>query len=62
MIKIYTLTGEFVNSVEHDNPYDDSESWDLTTINRQEVAPGLYVFSVELPDGKKHVGKFAIIR
>jgi len=62
LIKIYTLTGEFVNSVEHDNPYDDSESWDLTTINRQEVAPGLYVFSVELPDGKKHVGKFAIIR
>ncbi len=62
VIKIFTLTGEFINSVEHINPYDDSEAWDLTTINRQEVAPGLYVFSVELPDGKKHVGKFAIIR
>lgn len=62
LIKIFTLTGEFVKSVEHNNPYDDSEAWDLTTINRQEVAPGLYVFSVELPDGKKHVGKFAIIR
>ncbi|MCF7832525.1 MAG: hypothetical protein K9N05_02970 [Candidatus Marinimicrobia bacterium] len=61
-IKIYTLTGEFVKMVEHDNPYDDSEAWDLTTINRQEVAPGLYVFAVELPDGKKHIGKFAIIR
>jgi hypothetical protein len=59
---IYTLTGEYVNMVEHDNPYDDSEAWDLTTINRQEVAPGLYVFAVELPDGKKHIGKFAIIR
>jgi len=61
-IKIYTLTGEFVNMLEHTNPYDDSEAWDLTTINRQEVAPGLYVFAVELPDGKKHIGKFAIIR
>jgi hypothetical protein len=61
-IKIYTLTGEYINMVEHDNAYDDSEAWDLTTINRQEVAPGLYVFAVELPDGRKHVGKFAIIR
>jgi hypothetical protein len=56
------LTGEYINMVEHDNAYDDSEAWDLTTINRQEVAPGLYVFAVELPDGRKHVGKFAIIR
>jgi len=61
-IKIYTLTGEFINSMEHDNAYDDSEAWDLTTINRQEVAPGLYVFAVELPNGQKHIGKFAIIR
>ncbi|MCK4531087.1 MAG: hypothetical protein KAU44_07895, partial [Candidatus Marinimicrobia bacterium] len=61
-IKIFTLTGEFVNMVEHNNPYDDSEAWDLTTINRQEVAPGLYVFAVELSDGRKHIGKFAIIR
>ncbi len=60
--RIFTLTGEFVNMVEHNNPYDDSEAWDLTTINRQEVAPGLYVFAVELSDGRKHIGKFAIIR
>jgi len=61
-ITIFTLTGEYVNRVVHDNLYDDSEAWDLTTINRQEVAPGLYVYTVELPDGRKHVGKFAIIR
>ena len=61
-IKIYTLTGEFINEMEHNDPYDDSEAWDLTTINRQEVAPGLYVYAVELPDGTKHIGKFAIIR
>jgi hypothetical protein len=61
-IKIFTLTGEYVNKVEHNDLYDDSAAWNLTTINRQEVAPGLYVFTVELPDGRKHVGKFAIIR
>ncbi len=61
-ISIFTLTGEFVNKVVHDNEYDDSEAWDLTTINRQEVAPGLYVFTVELSDGRTHIGKFAIIR
>ncbi|MDZ7820657.1 MAG: hypothetical protein U5N26_01910 [Candidatus Marinimicrobia bacterium] len=51
-----------VNEVVHDDLYDDSAAWDLTTVNRQEVAPGLYVFTVELPGGRKHVGKFAIIR
>ena len=61
-ITIFTLTGEYVNTVIHDNQYDDSEAWNLTTINRQEVAPGLYVFTVELPNGQKHIGKFAIIR
>ncbi len=61
-ITIFTLTGEYVNEVVHENLYDDSAEWDLTTVNRQEVAPGLYVYTVELPDGKKHIGKFAIIR
>jgi len=61
-ITIFTLTGEYVNTIVHNNPYDNSAAWNLTTINRQEVAPGLYVFTVEMPNGKKHVGKFAIIR
>ncbi|MFA6618557.1 MAG: hypothetical protein WCT23_05765 [Candidatus Neomarinimicrobiota bacterium] len=61
-IKIYTLTGDYVAEIEHDDMFDDSEPWDLISVNRQEIAPGLYVFAVETPDGQKHVGKFAVIR
>ena len=65
-ITIYTITGEMVNALEHDNEDDGSEEWDLRTINNQEVSPGLYIYTVESTDssGKdiKHIGKFAIIR
>ena len=72
-ITIYTITGELVDSMDHD---DDNECnsrndggwhwWDLRTLNNQEVSPGLYIYTVEGADdnGKKtkHVGKFAVIR
>ena len=65
-INIYTITGEMVTSLNHDDPLDGKEWWDLRTINNQEVSPGLYIYTVESTDnnGKaiKHVGKFAIIR
>ena len=65
-ITIYTITGEMVNALEHDDPLDGKEWWDLRTINNQEVSPGLYIYTVESTNdaGKaiKHVGKFAIIR
>ena len=65
-INIYTMTGERVNVLEHNDLDDGSKEWDLRTINNQEVSPGLYIYTVESTDsnGKdiKHVGKFAIIR
>ena len=65
-INIYTITGEMVTSLTHDDPVDGKEWWDLRSINNQEVSPGLYIYTVESTDnsGKaiKHVGKFAIIR
>ena len=36
--------------------------WDLRTINNQEVAPGLYLFTVESEGVKDFIGKFAVIR
>ena len=36
--------------------------WNVRTVNNQEVAPGLYIYAVETPEGKKHIGKFAVIR
>ena len=55
-----------VTSLDHDDPLDGKEWWDLRTINNQEVSPGLYIYTVESTDNNndpiKHVGKFAIIR
>ena len=66
-IEIYTVSGEYVSTVEHDNPESGNEWWDMRTINNQEVAPGLYLFYVRQKDasGKTNdtkVGKFAVIR
>ena len=65
-ITIYTISGEKVVSFTHDDPEDGNAWWNVRTLNNQEVAPGLYVFTVEnLVTGYEHekfVGKFAIIR
>ena len=60
-ITIFTINGEKVNSINHESVIDGNAWWNLRTINNQEVAPGLYIFTVE--SGKeKFVGKFAVIR
>ena len=61
-IKIFTLTGELVYTILHQDIFSGQAEWNLRSMNRQEVAPGLYVFVVEAPNYKKYVGKFAIIR
>ena len=60
-ITIFTVSGEKVISFEHHDEYNDREFWNLRTVNNQEVAPGLYIYAVEA-EGKKHIGKFAIVR
>jgi len=60
-ITIYTVSGEKVISFRHDDEYDSNEFWNVRTINNQEVAPGLYLYTVEA-GGKKHIGKFAVVR
>ncbi len=61
-IHIFTVTGEKVITLYHNNNTDGSENWDLITLNRQDAAPGLYVYVVEAENGKTHVGKFVIIK
>lgn len=62
-IKIFTMRGYLVDTVEHDSPITDgSESWDLLSKDGMEIAYGIYLFHVETPDGKSHVGKFAVIK
>ena len=65
-ITIFTISGEKVNTIEHNDVEDGNAWWNLRTVNNQEVAPGLYIYVVEDMNeenyGKKFIGKFAIVR
>ncbi len=75
LIRIFTVAGDLVQIIEHDprNPNalslwrsEHAEAWNLNNRNNQQVASGLYFFSVEdqTEENKGHieVGKFVIIR
>jgi len=61
-IFIYTLSGERVISLHHDSETEGWEWWNLLSFNQQEVAYGCYIYVVEVPSGKKKIGKFVILR
>ncbi|MFA8343021.1 MAG: hypothetical protein ACEPO8_08650 [Rhodothermaceae bacterium] len=62
-IKIYTLAGEHVQTLEHNDPGRSYTNWNLTSYSGQAVASGIYVFTVEnLDNGQSHIGKFVIIK
>lgn len=60
-VTIFTVTGEKVISMKHTSTTDSNLFWNLRSVNNQEVAPGLYIYVVEW-EGKKDIGKFAIVR
>ena len=61
-INVYTLNGERVWSVKHNDYSGGDEAWNVTNESNQALAFGVYVYVVSTPQGKKHVGKFSIIR
>jgi hypothetical protein len=62
-ITIYTLSGDKVETLHHDNGTDSYHDWNLTSYVGQAVASGLYLFSVEdAGTGEVQVGKFVILR
>ena len=61
-ISIYTVSGEFVTTINHDDPFDGNVFWNLKNGRNQVIAPGLYIYVVETPDGEKKVDKFAVVR
>lgn len=61
-IRIFTLAGELVDTIERDSPVDDGKAfWDLRTKDNMNIAHGLYIFHVEWETGN-YVGKFAVIK
>ena len=62
-IRIYTLTGELVQTLKHDGNINEGiVTWDLRNSSSLEIAPGLYIYLVDGPDVGTFVGKFAIIK
>ncbi len=60
-INIYTISGEKVNTIRHNNNTGD-ELFNLVNFSNQALSFGVYVYVVDTPFGAKHIGKFAIIR
>ncbi len=61
-IRIYTIRGELVQTLYHDNSLDGYAVWDLRTKDNLDVAPGLYIFHVDAGTLGTKTGKFAIIK
>ena len=60
-IIIFTTAGERVKTIHHKSSRN-FEFWNLQNESGINVAYGLYVYVVKTPDGKKHVGRFVIIK
>lgn len=62
-IKVYTLAGDFISNINHNNPSQGYEDWNLTSDVGQAIASGIYLFTVEdLNTGEIQVGKFIVIK
>ena len=59
-IKIYTVSGEYLRTIEKDSNID-SVGWDLKTMSGRYVSSGLYIYFVE-GDNSVKKGKMIIIR
>jgi hypothetical protein len=61
-LRIFTLTGELVRTLEHDDATSSILEWDLRNRDRQFVAYGLYLFHVSDDRGREAEGRFMVIR
>ncbi len=59
-IRIYTLAGDLVQTIDHDAGTGDA-GWDLLSSNRQQVASGIYLYHVESEYGE-FLGRFAVVK
>jgi hypothetical protein len=62
VVRIYTVTGELVQTLYHDTGFQDYIAWNMRSKDNLEIAPGLYIFHVEAPDLEDYIGKFAVIK
>lgn len=61
IVKIFTIVGELVNTLE-DRDMDGVEIWGLKNTNGEDVASGVYMWTVMDKDGKVSKGKVGVIK
>jgi hypothetical protein len=61
-IRIYTISGNLVRVLEHLPDEGGTEDYDLRTRYDLELASGNYYYHVTTPDGRTHLGRFAVIQ
>jgi hypothetical protein len=64
-LKIFTLDGDHVATIEHDGTGGHGEvSWNLVSLNGQQVVSGIYLYTVHSDDARfeDFIGKFVLIR
>lgn len=72
-LRIYTVSGDLVEDMrptdfrvdgrpQQETPADQQATWNLISRNGQDVASGIYLFTVETKDGAVQQGRFVVIR
>jgi hypothetical protein len=61
-IRIYTISGNLVNTLEHTLDEAGTEVYDLRTRYNLELASGNYYYHVTTPNGETHLGRFAVVQ
>ena len=62
-IRIFTLDGKLVRTLDHDDVIEDGHhSWDLTSKDGLDVAAGIYIFHVDAGNLGEKMGRFALIK
>lgn len=60
-IRIYTIVGELVATIEKDDP-NNFATWNLLTFEAQEIAYGVYIYHIDAPGIGTKIGRFAVIK
>lgn len=60
-IRIYTIAGDLVDIIEHNDATTGTAWWDLQSRNSMEIASGVYVYHIDAPGIGTKIGKFAVL-
>jgi hypothetical protein len=60
-IRIYTVAGDLVRTLEHNDVASGAEPWDLTGASGVQIASGIYFYHLDAPGIGEKIGKFAVL-